>query len=88
MRVALSQSTTSSTAVLHSLLALSSLHRHGLQAHAAKLKLSALSALAASAKIGVQAHDLVPHVSALMLLCSFEVSMGIMITRQQLRSFL
>jgi hypothetical protein len=75
MRVALSEATESSAAVLQSLLALSSLHRHGLQPHAARLKLSALSALAASAKTGVGGHEVISHVAGLMLLCCFEVRM-------------
>ncbi|CAJ2507810.1 Uu.00g089960.m01.CDS01 [Anthostomella pinea] len=62
-----------SEAVLQSLLALSSLHRHGLQSHAARAKLSALSALATSARSGVGAHEVSPHVAALMLLCCFEI---------------
>lgn len=74
MRVALSQNTPSSTAVLQSVLALSSLHRHGLQAHAARLKVSALSALAASARTGIKPQEVMAHVSALMVLCCFEVS--------------
>jgi hypothetical protein len=73
LRVALSRSTQSSTAVLKSLLALSSLHRHGLQKHAARLKVSALSALAEAAKTGVEGKEAIAHVAALMLLCCFEV---------------
>jgi len=72
MRVALSEGA-ASAAVLQSLLALSSLHRHGLQSRAARLKLSALSALAASAKAGVNAYEAIFHIAALMLLCCFEV---------------
>jgi len=73
IRVALSKDTPSSAAVLRSLLALSSLHRHGFQSHATRLKLSALSALAASAKTGLNTHEVIPHVATLMLLCCFEV---------------
>jgi len=74
MRVALSKSG-ASAAVLQSLLALSSLHRHGLQSHAARLKLSALSVLGASAKAGVDTYEVISHVATLMLLCCFEVRM-------------
>jgi hypothetical protein len=73
LRVALSRGTQSSTAVLKSLLALSSLHRHGLQQHAARLKVSALSALAEAAKVGVEGKETIAHIAALMLLCCFEV---------------
>ena len=73
LRVALSRGTQSSIAVLKSLLALSSLHRHGLQKHAARLKVSALSALAEAAKTGVEGKEAIAHVAALMLLCCFEV---------------
>jgi len=73
--VALSNDTPSSAAVLQSLLAFSYHHRYGLQPYASRLKLSALSALAASAKNGVDAHEVIPHVAALMLLCCFEVRM-------------
>ncbi|KUJ23302.1 uncharacterized protein LY89DRAFT_680072 [Mollisia scopiformis] len=73
IRVALSPSTSSSSAVLHSLLALSSLHRHGFQSHAARMKLSALSDLATSAKTGVDSDTAVSHIAALMLLCCFEI---------------
>ena len=73
IRVALSNDTLSSAAVLQSLLAFSSLHRHGLQLHAAQLQLSALSMLAASARSGVGTHEVISHIAALMLLCCFEV---------------
>lgn len=83
LRVALSASTPSSTAVLKSLLALSSLHRHGLQPYAARLKMSALSALSASAKSIINSRDVISHITALMLLCCFEVRMK-MINQYQL----
>jgi hypothetical protein len=73
IRVALSQGTRSSTAVLQSLLALSSIHRHGDQPRAARLRLSALSVLAVSAKNGVEGDEMTSHVAALMLLCCLEV---------------
>lgn len=73
IRVALSYDSPSSAAVLKSLLAFASLHRYGFQSHAAQLKLSALSVLAASAKTGVDSHEVIPHLAAGMLLCCFEV---------------
>ncbi|KAF4634342.1 hypothetical protein G7Y89_g3766 [Cudoniella acicularis] len=73
IRIALSNGAPLSTAVLQSLLAFSSLHRHGLQSHAARLKLSAISALAASARTGVGVHQVISHVATLMLLCCFEI---------------
>ncbi len=77
VRMALSNSTLSSAAVLQSLLALSSLHRHGVQSHAARLKLSALTILSTSAKTGVDPAEVMSHVASLMLLCCFEVRVGI-----------
>lgn len=73
IRIALSNNAPLSTAVLQSLLAFSSVHRHGLQSHATQLKLSAISILAASAKTGVDVNQVMLHVATLMLLCCFEV---------------
>ncbi|KAG8168375.1 hypothetical protein KVR01_001124 [Diaporthe batatas] len=75
MRAACSNNSSSATAVLHSLLALSSLHRHGVQSQAMKLKISSLKALAA-ASVAENSLDLelvIQHVATGMLLCSFEV---------------
>lgn len=73
IRVALSNDSPSSSAVLKALLGFSSLHRNGLQSHATRLKVSALSALAAAARTGVPSDEVIPHIAAGMLLCCFEV---------------
>jgi hypothetical protein len=75
IRMALANNTPSAAAVLQSLLALSSLHRYGLQQQAAELKISALRALAAASKSDIGAMETIQHVAAGMLLCSFEVNM-------------
>ncbi|RMZ68686.1 zinc-finger transcription factor [Pyrenophora seminiperda CCB06] len=74
VRIALSRETPSATAVLDALLAFSSLHRYGLQPQAAKLKISALKALArASTAPRLGPRETVEHTATGMLLCSFEV---------------
>ncbi|KAI1422128.1 fungal-specific transcription factor domain-containing protein [Xylaria sp. FL1777] len=77
VRMALMNHTIPSRAVLHALLAFSSLHRDGLQLQAAQHKTAAVGALAASAKNGVRSTtEAAQHVAANMLLCSFEIHMG------------
>lgn len=76
MRAARSNNSSSATAVLQSLLALSSLHRYGVQSQAMRLKISSLKALAAASvsKNSLDLEQVTQHVAAGMLLCSFEVS--------------
>jgi hypothetical protein len=76
MRLALSDDTPSSKAVLRSILALSSLHRHGLQLKAVELKVSSLNALAIASKSKLSIKEVIQHVAAGMLLCSFEVGIS------------
>ncbi|KAI1311765.1 fungal-specific transcription factor domain-containing protein [Xylaria venustula] len=77
VQMALMNHTLPSRAVLHALLALSSLHRDGLQLQAVQHKTAAVGALAASAKKGVLiTTEAAQHVAANMLLCSFEIHMG------------
>lgn len=73
MQMALSDDSPASKAVLQSILALASLHRDGDQAGAARLKLSALSALLASTENGISAKSGIQHIAAGMLLCAYEV---------------
>ncbi|KAI1432412.1 hypothetical protein GGR50DRAFT_706673 [Xylaria sp. CBS 124048] len=73
LRMSLSSDTQSATAVLRSLLAFSSLHRHGMQSQALELKISALEALRASESTTLDTLRVVHHVAAGMLLYSFEV---------------
>lgn len=73
IRLALASNTVSATAVLQSLLALSSLHRYGVQTQAAELKISALKSLAAASATQIGTVEAIQHVCAGMLLCSFEV---------------
>ncbi|KAI0970743.1 fungal-specific transcription factor domain-containing protein [Xylaria arbuscula] len=77
VQMALTNHNIPSRAVLHALLALSSLHRDGLQLQAVQHKTVAVGALAASAKNGVlTTTEAAQHVAANMLLCSFEIHMG------------
>ncbi|KAK3326923.1 fungal-specific transcription factor domain-containing protein [Cercophora scortea] len=76
MRIALAGTTPSATAVLKSLLALASLHRDGVQTQAYQLKISsirALMALSSHPKTSWGDMEVMQHVAAGMLLCSFEV---------------
>lgn len=67
--------TVSRRALLHALLAFSSLHRSGLHRKTMSLKVAALGALSASAKEASQGMvEAAQHVAACMILCSFEVS--------------
>ena len=73
MRIALSSNTSSSAAVLKSLLAFASLHRYGLQSQAFELKISSIKALAAASGSNAGDVEVIQHVATGMLLCSFEV---------------
>ncbi|KAF2805521.1 uncharacterized protein BDZ99DRAFT_524490 [Mytilinidion resinicola] len=73
IRIALASNTTSATAVLHSLLAFSSLHRHDVHSQAAELKISAIKAMAAASGSRPGITEAIQHVAAGMLLCSFEI---------------
>ncbi|KUJ14016.1 uncharacterized protein LY89DRAFT_651085 [Mollisia scopiformis] len=69
VRLALSDSSPSSTAVLQSALALSSFHRHGLQADVFRFKARALRALVVSCN----SPTVVQHIAASMILCHLEM---------------
>lgn len=73
MRIALPGNTPSAAAVLNSLLALSSLHRYGVQTQAFRLKIATIKALAAATTCNLTAREIMQHAAAGMLLCSFEV---------------
>ncbi|KAK5223046.1 hypothetical protein LTR72_005883 [Exophiala xenobiotica] len=78
VRIALAPNTRSAAAVFQSLLALSSLHRDGPQPHASTLKVSALRALAAATSntnLSTR-EEIIQHIAAGMLLCSFEVHLS------------
>lgn len=76
MRAALANNSNSTTALLQSLLALSSLHRNGVQSQAIELKISSLKALAAASNSenSLDTTEVIQHIAAGMLLLSFEVS--------------
>ncbi|KAJ2977270.1 hypothetical protein NUW58_g7864 [Xylaria curta] len=77
VRIAVANHTIPSRAVLHALLALSSLHRDGEQLQATQHKTAAVGALGASAKNGIRTTaEAAQHVAANMLLCSFETYRG------------
>ncbi|PYI11204.1 hypothetical protein BO78DRAFT_358676 [Aspergillus sclerotiicarbonarius CBS 121057] len=73
MRMALADDSPSAVAVRRAILALSSLHRDGLQSQAGGLKISALRALVAAPKTGISTAEAAQHVAAGMLLCSFDI---------------
>lgn len=79
LRIALTSDTTSSTALLQSLLALSSLHRHDVHLQAAELKIAALKSLGAVMGSDIGTKEAIQHVAAGMLLCSFEVKTPIFV---------
>ncbi|KAH6638609.1 fungal-specific transcription factor domain-containing protein [Truncatella angustata] len=72
VRIALTSNTKSGRAVLQSLLAFASIHRHNVHSQAVELKLSALKALACITGSHVGTEEAIQHVAAGMLLCSFE----------------
>jgi hypothetical protein len=69
----LTYATDCSAAVLHALLAVASIHRHGFQADAVRLQSASLRVLESSARKGMSDSEAVQHIAANMLLCSFEV---------------
>ncbi|KAI0161218.1 hypothetical protein GGR57DRAFT_351109 [Xylariaceae sp. FL1272] len=72
--MALSNDAVTSRAVLHAMLAVSSIHRAGLQVQSVEHKVAAIGALAASLKVGIKTMcEAAQHVAAGMLLCSFEI---------------
>ncbi|KAK9235895.1 fungal-specific transcription factor domain-containing protein [Lipomyces kononenkoae] len=73
LRLALSDSSPSSVAVLQSALALSSIHRHGLQASVFRFKARALRTLIVSSKNCVESPTVVQHIAANMILCHLEM---------------
>lgn len=76
VRLALLDSSSSSMAVLQSALALSSFHRHGLQADVFRLKARALRTLVTSCTPCVESPTVVQHIAACMILCHLEVCSG------------
>jgi len=79
VRLALSDSSPSSMAVLQSALALSSFDQHGLQADVFWFKARALRALIISCNHYFESPTVVQHIAASMILCHLEVcsSMGL-----------
>ncbi|KIV88556.1 hypothetical protein, variant 1 [Exophiala mesophila] len=75
MRIAFSNDSLASKAVLQSILALSSLYRDGLQPLAVQLKDAALQALMVSVNAGVHGVDAIGHVVAGILSCCFEMQL-------------
>ncbi|KAK9427515.1 fungal-specific transcription factor domain-containing protein [Lipomyces doorenjongii] len=73
VRLALSDSSPSSMAVLQSALALSSFHRHGLQADVFRFKARALRTLITSCTPSIESPTVVQHIAASMILCHLEM---------------
>jgi hypothetical protein len=74
MRMALANDSHSATPVLSSLLVFSFLHRDGLQPQAANFKITAIKPLLAASNGHISTTQAVQHVTATMLLCSFDVN--------------
>jgi hypothetical protein len=74
IRMAFSRPSTAATAVLRSILALSSLHRHGYQPQAVKYRGAALRAMRESVHEGIDGHEAVQHIAAGMMLGCYEAS--------------
>ncbi|RDW71013.1 hypothetical protein BP6252_07576 [Coleophoma cylindrospora] len=72
MRIALTDDTASTRAVMLSILAVASIHRFGPQAQAIQYKTSSIQALSASLRSDMGMAESVQHVAAGMLLCTFE----------------
>ncbi|OIW25248.1 hypothetical protein CONLIGDRAFT_663832 [Coniochaeta ligniaria NRRL 30616] len=73
LRLALSDSSPSSVAVLQSALALSSFYRHGLQASVFRFKAHALRALVTSSKHCMEGPTVFQHIAASLILCHLEM---------------
>ncbi|KFY80601.1 hypothetical protein V499_00572 [Pseudogymnoascus sp. VKM F-103] len=73
VRLALLDSSPSSSAVLQSALALSSLHRHGLQADVFQFKARSLRTLITSYDHCLESQTVVQHIAACMILCHLEM---------------
>lgn len=73
VRLALSDSSPSSMAVLQSALALSSFHWHGPQADVFRFRARALRTLITSCKPGIEVPTVVQHIAASMILSHLEV---------------
>lgn len=73
MRLALSDTSPSSVAVLQSVLALSSLHLYGMQPDAFRLKARSIRTLITSGKHCVESPRAAQHIAAGMILCYFQV---------------
>lgn len=76
VRLALSNSSPSSMAVLQSALALSSFHRHGLQAGVFRFRARALRTLITSCTPSIKVLTIVQHIAASMILCHLEVCLS------------
>ncbi|KAF7562897.1 hypothetical protein G7046_g1234 [Stylonectria norvegica] len=76
MRLAISYDTVPGGALYYALLAVSSLHRSGLQVEAVQFKVAALQALSASARdCPLDPIEAAQHVATCMLLCTFEIQL-------------
>lgn len=90
VRLALFDRSSSSMAVLQSVLALSSFHRHGLQAGVFRFRARALRTLITSCTPGIELPTTFQHVAASMILCHLEVclSLGLQICAWMSTEFL
>ncbi|KAH8705764.1 fungal-specific transcription factor domain-containing protein [Talaromyces proteolyticus] len=73
LRLALSNCSSASNAVLQATLAYSSLHRYGLKMEAAQLKLRAIQELESASQNGIDVVEGIQHMAAGMILCYFEI---------------
>ncbi|KAI0543304.1 hypothetical protein F4679DRAFT_134899 [Xylaria curta] len=73
MRISVQDSSPSAKGVLKSLLALSSLHRHGLQSQCVEFKIAAIRCLVVATQGTVGTREVIQHIAAAMILCSIEI---------------
>lgn len=83
-RIAIVDDSAPSRAVLNSVLALAALYKFGNQRQASRFIAAALSSLRASVQKGIRLQQGLQHIVAGMLICSFEVSVCILIPESSL----
>jgi hypothetical protein len=76
IRLAFTDGTESSQSVIQSILAVSAMHRAGVQPKTLQLQGASLRALSISASRGITESEAVQHIAANMLLCASEVCLA------------
>ncbi|KAI1319311.1 hypothetical protein F5Y16DRAFT_391055 [Xylariaceae sp. FL0255] len=73
MCISIQNSSTSAQGVLKSLLAMSSLHRYGLQSRSLEFKIAAIRSLAVASQCAIGTREIIQHIAAAMILGSIEI---------------